>query len=711
MLLASWVPAEAAVFPAREPYIQLVTPTSATVVWRTDDTSADDSRVQYGTGTLDQTAFATAITRVTSGEPTVKDHIVKISGLSPATKYFYNVGTVTNGVQGGGTANHFFWTAPTSGPTTTPFSVWLLGDSGAGSLEQTQVRDAMLNFTACNPPSGDCPDLILHAGDIAYESGLNAQFTNNHFKIYENILRNTPSWTTLGNHEGQRANSLTEGGPYFDAHVLPTNAEAGGFASGTEAYYSFDYANTHFIVLNSQELNPTFVAEMIDWLDNDLMTTQDWVIAMWHHPPYSKGTHDSDSSSDSGGRLVNMREDILPILEAGGVDLILAGHSHAYERSYLIDGAYGYFEEPTCFPPGDSACTPSFSKLQADGHILDAGEGDPAGAGPYQKTEGASNDGTVYVVAGHGGRSIGGVGGHPVMLRFDPEFGSAPAITTQPSSVTVTEPAPASFTVVATGTPPLTYQWRRNGTNLVNGGAITGATSATLTLNPTATADSDTYDVVVNNSVGPAVTSAPATLTVNASGGAPVLAWRAGLQNPSGAWTDSSFDNRSFRVLLEGDVISTSGSTVQVTLRGRNSGSSYTMENISLVQRDGATLNGVGPLTPVTFNGGATSVTVPTGTTVLSDPIAFNLVAGQDVFLTFWAPPGAPGVYRTGGGSLMAWTSRERLIGTGYRSVIHGRLSTMCRRYTCCRGHNDLAWGPSQLTSNISPGLLCQRGL
>jgi len=144
--------------------------------------------------------------------------------------------------------------------------------------------------------------------------------------------------------------------------------------------------------------------------------------------------------------------------------------------------------------------------------------------------------------------------------------------------------------------------------------------------------------------------------TVISSGGGdtPVVAWTAAGQNPGGTMTNSTFDNRSFRVLLEGAVISTSGSTVRLTFRGRSSGT-YSMENISLVQRMGSTLNGVGPLTSVTYNGGATSVTVPEGGTVTSDPIAFNLVAGQDVFLTFWAPPGAPGVYMTGGTQTTAW--------------------------------------------------------
>ena len=84
-----------------------------------------------------------------------------------------------------------------------------------------------------------------------------------------------------------------------------------------------------------------------------------------------------------------------------------------------------------------------------------------------------------------------------------------PSITTQPANLTVTAPNQASFSVVATGDAPLSYQWRRNGSNL------SGATSSSYVLNPTAVSDSGAqFDVVVTNAAG-SVTSTAATLTVN----------------------------------------------------------------------------------------------------------------------------------------------------------------------------------------------------
>ena len=84
---------------------------------------------------------------------------------------------------------------------------------------------------------------------------------------------------------------------------------------------------------------------------------------------------------------------------------------------------------------------------------------------------------------------------------------SSPSITTEPTSVTVTAGAAASFTVVASGS-SLTYQWYKDST------AISGATSATYTISATATTDAGSYYVVVTNSSG-SVTSSTVTLTVS----------------------------------------------------------------------------------------------------------------------------------------------------------------------------------------------------
>ncbi len=88
-----------------------------------------------------------------------------------------------------------------------------------------------------------------------------------------------------------------------------------------------------------------------------------------------------------------------------------------------------------------------------------------------------------------------------------------PNITSQPANATVTEGGNASFTVVAGGAAPLTYQWRKNGSPLADAGNLAGATAATLNLANVTTTDAGNYSVLVSNTDGTATSSA-AVLTV-----------------------------------------------------------------------------------------------------------------------------------------------------------------------------------------------------
>ncbi|MBR58424.1 MAG: hypothetical protein CMH54_10435 [Myxococcales bacterium] len=371
----------------RGPYLQMGTSSEMTVVWRTD--SPTTGRVLVGPHPL-------VLDSVHTSETEATQHAIRITGLEADQKYYYAVGTADE-VLAGGEEEFFFVTAPPVG-TSNPTRLWIVGDSGTGTSAQQSVTDAMLQYSI-----GDRPDIYLHMGDMAYSSGTDNEFQERFFDMYQPILQNTVCWPTMGNHEGKTSTSASESGPYYDAYVLPRAGEAGGLPSGTEAYYSFDYANIHFVVLDSHQSSRDVDGPMLTWLQEDLEATdQEWLIAYWHHPPYSKGTHDSDTE----GALIDMRENALPILEAAGVDLVLAGHSHIYERSYLVNGAY---DTPTT----------------AEGHILDSGNGQPGGDGPYIKKTGLNpNDGAVYIVAGHGGTGLGQDGVHPLMVFIETELGS-----------------------------------------------------------------------------------------------------------------------------------------------------------------------------------------------------------------------------------------------------------------------------------------------
>jgi hypothetical protein len=235
-------------------------------------------------------------------------------------------------------------------------------------------------------------------GDNAYDSGTDAEYQAAVFDMYPALLRKSVLWPTRGNHDVLYGGANND---YYDIFSMPAQGEAGGVPSGSEAYYSFDYANVHFVCLDSEGSNRSPDGAMLTWLSADLAaTTQDWIVAYWHHPPYTKGSHDSDNPFDSGGRMEEMRENALPILEAGGVDLVLCGHSHSYERSFLIDEHYGSSDTFT------------------DSMRVDGGDGRPEGDGAYVKPGpgAAPHAGAVYAVAGSSSRTSGGSLDHPVMI-------------------------------------------------------------------------------------------------------------------------------------------------------------------------------------------------------------------------------------------------------------------------------------------------------
>jgi hypothetical protein len=364
----------------RGPYLQMGTPTGITVRWRTN--VATDGRVRYGPS-------PTTLTTIADSPDPATEHELRLTGLQPATRYYYSIGTVA-GPLAGGDAEHFFIT-PAAAGTATPTRIWVIGDAGTASVNQTAVRDAYLAFTGSRHT-----DLWLMLGDNAYPDGTDAQYQAAVFDMYPMLLRSSPVWPTLGNHDGHTADSATQSGPYYDIFTLPTQGEAGGVASGTEAYYSFDHGNIHFIVLDSFDSDRSVTGPMLTWLQADLAsTTRPWVIAFWHHP-YSKGSHNSDTEVE----LVQMRENALPILEAAGVDLVLSGHSHSYERSFLIDGHYGV----------SSTFTAANKK--------DGGSGREDGTGAYRKPSlgPAPHEGAVYAVAGSSGQISGGTLNHPAMF-------------------------------------------------------------------------------------------------------------------------------------------------------------------------------------------------------------------------------------------------------------------------------------------------------
>lgn len=370
----------------RGPYLQQLGQNSVIIRWRTDVPTS--SGVTYVSEEDDKKEIS--ISDFVGNPVFTTEHIIQLFGLKPNTKYFYSIGT--NDKTLSISKDYYFITAPS--PTDNrPINIWAMGDFGDDSKDvyvknQTAVREQYLKNKANHT------DLWLWLGDNAYCCGTDVEYQRQVFDFYgSSILGNTPFFSVPGNHEYYETATaqVDKKISYFNIINVPTKGEMGGLASGTKEYYSYNFGNIHFVALDSYGLDEGKYrlydpqSRQYKWLINDLEANKGkslWTIITFHHPPYTKRSHDSNAELD----LVAVRERLVPIFDKYKVDLVLNGHSHSYERSYLMKGHTGHSET-----------------FNATIHAVQNVNG------KYEKAEGSKpfinkNEGTIYCVVGSAGR-------------------------------------------------------------------------------------------------------------------------------------------------------------------------------------------------------------------------------------------------------------------------------------------------------------------
>ncbi|RZO64810.1 MAG: metallophosphoesterase family protein [Sandaracinaceae bacterium] len=309
----------------RWPYLESVTASSARVAWTSTGGGRAVVRWAPSPDGPWQEVEATAEMFPTDRTEQARDYVgydATLRGLSPNAAYCYEI--VEDGVV---LARNLRLDTAWDG-TGRPVRILALGDSGSGSDDQLAVRDAFMERSL----EGGEHDIFLHLGDMAYGSGTFSEFEERFFDIYQGLMHRVPVYPTMGNHEAKTDN----GQPYLDVYHLP---EVALREADQERYYSFDYGNAHFTVLDSNDaslipifldVNGRITDDMFDWMVEDIGGSDaDWQIVVMHHPFYS--------SSERGIRHGTV-EQFRSVLEELGVDLILAGHDHHYERSVPLYG-------------------------------------------------------------------------------------------------------------------------------------------------------------------------------------------------------------------------------------------------------------------------------------------------------------------------------------------------------------------------------------
>ncbi len=292
------------------PYLQQMTDTSVIILWTTRTGTTPVVRYGADTGYGQQARGTTRLTPLNTYM-----HRVELTGLQANTTYFYKIYVDNQDLLPEETLS--FQTAPPPG-SDTPFTFIAFGDYGNDTASQRRLRDQMLR---------DSFRFILTTGDNTYENGAYREFDRSVFQIYPTLFSRVPLFPIVGNHD-----YYTDlAGPYLDIFDLPQNAWR---PEDRERYYAFDYGNVHFVALDTDR--PIWVDDavadddMFDWLRHDLAhTSRRWKIVAMHVPAYSTGFHRHDSEIISRPKLP-------PIFEAYGVDLVLSGHDHTYQRSYPL---------------------------------------------------------------------------------------------------------------------------------------------------------------------------------------------------------------------------------------------------------------------------------------------------------------------------------------------------------------------------------------
>jgi 3',5'-cyclic AMP phosphodiesterase CpdA len=325
----------------RGPYLQQLGQNSVIIRWRTNMPTS--SKIIFISEEDDKKGVQ--MSNFVGNSDLSIEHIIQLSSLKPNTKYFYSV--ATNDKTLSISKDYYFITAPS--PTDNrPINIWAMGDFGDDSKEkyiknQTAVKEQYLKNKSNHT------DLWLWLGDNAYCCGTDVEYQRQVFDFYgSKILGNTPFFPVPGNHEYYETATaqIDKKINYFNIINVPSEGEMGGLASRTKEYYSYNFGNIHFVALDSYGLDEgkyrlnDSQSRQNKWLINDLEANKGkslWTIVTFHHPPYTKRSHDSDGEPD----LVAIREGLVPIFDKYKVDLVLNGHSHSYERSHLMKGHIG----------------------------------------------------------------------------------------------------------------------------------------------------------------------------------------------------------------------------------------------------------------------------------------------------------------------------------------------------------------------------------
>jgi len=247
-------------------------------------------------------------------------HYIELSGLQPDSSYEYVINVedtyTLNDVK---TEKKVFKTKPLDEDIDT-FQFIVYGDTQIYDERHAYVVNRIVEDSDLNTA------FILKPGDHT-EEGTSEKSWSKFFESAYPLSSQIPYYMVLGNHE--RNSQL-----YYRAFELPS-----GGGDYSKRWYSFDYGNSHFVTLDSNILESSNLYEkQMEWLEEDLKNNNDkkFIFVAFHHPFWTTATEYGSMEENLPEGHFNAKN-WLPIFEKYGVDVVINGHIHAYER-YFKDG-------------------------------------------------------------------------------------------------------------------------------------------------------------------------------------------------------------------------------------------------------------------------------------------------------------------------------------------------------------------------------------
>ena len=289
----------------RGPFLQKLGPDTITVVFETD--VATDGRVQYGSGdSLELTATGSSATH----------HEITLTALEPSSTYSYRAGAGATQ-----SAQAQFATAPDRDE---PFRFVVYGDT------RPDGDDHGLHQEVADAVAAELPDFVVHTGDLVENGSMDSDW-DTFFQIEAALLRETPFFPLFGNHEQWDL----EAAKYKALFALPSQPDG-----SEQTWYSFDYGNSRFIVLNTHDtlFGTEMSAAQLAWAEQTIAQAAAeprvaHLFVFAHHGPYSSSKH---------GGAANIRDWLEGLPERDRIQLVFSGHDHNYERWEAASGLRGF---------------------------------------------------------------------------------------------------------------------------------------------------------------------------------------------------------------------------------------------------------------------------------------------------------------------------------------------------------------------------------